>query len=337
MEKNSVSVVIATFNSENTIRRCLESISNQNYSQNKIEIIVVDGSSRDDTLKIVKQFTAKIVVVDSSKQNAEYNKAIGVSKAKGEFILMIDHDNILPHKNWITRMLEPLFKHNEVVGVETLRYNYDSKNTILDRYFGLFGAGDPLAFYLGKADRLSFIYDSYNLYGKAKDLGDYYLVKFDKNRIPTLGANGFMIRRKILIENARIKPDEFFHIDVNVDLIRKGFNTYAFIKDSVIHLTNYGNIFNFLKRRKLFMEQYHLKRASKRRYSVYESKDFYKLLKFILYSLTFIKPFIDSARGFIKIHDYAWFLHPILSFSLLNIYAYVIIKSQVRKYAEKLF
>ena len=31
------------------------------------------------------------------------------------------------------------------------------KSSLIDRYFGLFGAGDPLAFYLGKSDRLSYM------------------------------------------------------------------------------------------------------------------------------------------------------------------------------------
>lgn len=330
----SISIVIATFNAQNTIRQCLESIQKQRYPKEKIEIIIVDGSSKDKTVTIVKEFTNKVIIIEPDKQNAEYNKAIGVSKASCELLLMLDHDNILPHEYWIQNMTEPLIKHKEVVGVETLRYHYDPRFSLLDRYFGLFGAGDPLAFYLGKADRLSFLYDTYNLYGKAKDYGNYYIVKFDKDHISTLGANGFMIRRNILMRYAKIKPGEFFHIDVNVDLIRKGFNTYAFTKDSIIHLTNYGDVINFLKRRKLFMEQYYLKDHAKRRYSVYISKDFFGLLKFIFYSATFFKPTFDALRGFIKIHDIAWFLHPFLSFALLMIYGETIIKSEVKKYAR---
>lgn len=332
----SLSIVIATFNAQNTIADCLESIKNQEYPKSKIEIVIVDGSSKDKTLSIVKQFTNKIIVVDPKKQNAEYNKAIGISHAKGEILVMLDHDNILPHKHWFLHMVEPFIKHKDVVGVETLRYHYNPHFTMLDRYFALFGAGDPLAFYLGKADRLSFLYDHYNLFGKAQDFGQYYLVKFTRDRIPTLGANGFMIRRKILMQHAKIKPGEFFHIDVNVDLIKKGFNTYAFTKDSIIHLTNYGNIINFLRRRKLFMEQYHLKQHAQRRYSVYEPRDFPGLLKFILYSATIIKPTFDSARGYLKVRDFAWFLHPIISFCLLIIYGYTILKTAIIKYARSI-
>lgn len=326
----STSVVIATFNAEKTIDRCLRSIRKQNYSQDKIEIIICDGGSQDKTIEIVKKYKTKIFIIPKEKQSAEYNKAVGVSKAKGELLLMLDHDNVLPHNKWLRRMVEPLLKHKEVVGVETLRYHYDPRHSLLDRYFALFGAGDPLAYYFGKADRLSFLEDEYKLFGKAKDYGNYYLVKFDKDKIPTLGANGFLIRREVLVKNAQVSPGKFFHIDVNVDLIRKGFDTYAFIKDSIIHLTSYKSIYQFLYRRKLFMEQFHMEqfknKATVRRYSVYTPKDKFKLVKFILYSATWVKPTFDSFRGWIKIRDIAWFLHPFLCFALLLIYGYTIIK-----------
>ncbi len=47
----SISIVIACYNSERTIEQCLNSIRSQRYPQNKIEIIAVDGGSKDNTLR----------------------------------------------------------------------------------------------------------------------------------------------------------------------------------------------------------------------------------------------------------------------------------------------
>lgn len=337
MNYPTISVVIATYNSEKTIEQCLASVRGQNYPQENIEIFLADGDSMDRTLEIVKKFKVHILHIDSKKQSAEYNKGVAVRKAHAELLLMIDHDNVLPHTNWLKKMVKPLIDNKAVVGVETLRYHYDPKASLLDRYFALFGAGDPLAFYLGKADRLSFLYDTYSLYGKAKDFGEYYLVQFNPEHISTLGANGFVIRRELLVKNALVDADHFFHIDVNVDLIRKGFNTYVFVKDDIIHLTGYKNISSFLYRRKLFMEQFYIKTRKERRYSIYTHNDIFRLMLFILYAITFIKPFFDAARGYLKIRDAAWFLHPFLCFSLLTIYGYVVIKNSVQIYARKLF
>jgi len=325
----SVSVVIATYNSEKTIDACLKAIRTQVYPQNKIDIILCDGGSIDSTFSLVKKYKVDFVPVPRHLQNAEYNKGVGVRKAKGDVILMIDHDNIIPHKHWLQKMVKPLVEDPEIVGVETLRYHYSPELSLIDRYYALFGAGDPVAFYLGKADRLSFIYDKYNLRGDALDKGNYYKVKFKNENIPTLGANGFVIRRKLLIENARIDGKNFFHIDVNVDLIRKSFNTYAFIKDDIIHLTGYKNITSFLYRRILFMEQFHVQQISQRRYSLFMKGDLIRLIIFIIYSITFVKPLFDSVRGYLKIKDNAWFVHPILCFSMVIIYGSITIKSKV--------
>ena len=337
----SLSVVTATYNSVRTIERNLQSVRSQDYPQDKIEIIVADGGSKDETREIAHSYGAKIIRVDPKLQSAEYNKSIGINAARGEIILMLDHDNVLPHKLWLSKMLKPFFDHPEVVGTETLRYHYDPSTTLIDRYFALFGAGDPIVWYLGKADRLSFIYDRYNLLGEAKDCGSYYLVKFQAGEIPTVGANGFLVRRSVLMQYAKTSPGSYFDMDVNVDIIKAGFDTYAFVKDSVLHLTGYGNALNYLRRRILFITQYHLGEKglalkAARRYEVFEKKDLLKLILVIFICLTLIIPFIDSLRGWRKIHDPAWFLHPFLSFAFVVLYSWVIIKHQFNFYAEQL-
>lgn len=335
MKNPIISVIIPTFNSSATIDRCLQGVRKQDYPQENVEIIIVDGGSSDNTREIVSKYKVKLILVDPNKQNVEYNKAIGIQKSKGELLLMLDHDNILPNKNLLKKMIQPFFDHMEVVGVETLRYGYDPKNTLLDRYVALFGVADPLAFYIGKADRVSFIYDSYYKKYHPEDCGDYYLVHFTKDNIPTIGANGFIIRKEILVKHANASPGNFFPTDVNVDLIRKGFDTYAFVKDSIVHLTGHGNVLNYLKRRMLFMRQYYLSEKNiylqkSRRYCLYEKKDFWKLLFFIVASLTFVIPVIDSIRGYKKIHDLAWFVNPILCFGFVLIYGYVMIEHQFK-------
>lgn len=337
----SISVVTATYNSARTIERCLQSIRNQNYAQDKIEIIVIDGGSKDTTVEIAKKYGARVYRIDPKQQNAEYNKSVGIKYAKNELLAMIDHDNILPHKNWLSNMTAPFMEHKEVVGVETLRYAYDPKEGLLDRYFALFGTGDPFVWYLGRADRLSYMFTTYNLAGKIISSGAYYIVQFSLDRIPTIGANGFMVRRSILIKYARTAPGEYFDMDVNVDLIKKGFNTYAFVDDAILHLTGYGSVWYYLKRRMLFMNQYHvgtkaLERKSVRRYEIYSKKEIWRLILIVFLCVTLIVPLYDSFRGWLKIRDRAWFLHPLMGVGFVFIYSWVIIKHQLTLYANKI-
>lgn len=331
----SVSVVTATFNSERTLGRCLDSVRKQVYPQDRIELIIADGGSKDKTLKIAESYGAKVYHVNPSLQSAEYNKSIGIKYAKNELILMLDHDNVMTHNKWLQNMVKPFLDHPEIVGSETLRYHYDKNTSLIDRYFALYGAGDPIVWYLGRADRLSYMFDRYNLAGHTVDKGNYYDVTFQNNNIPTIGANGFFVRRATLIHYAQTQPGKYFDMDVNVDLIKHGFTHYAFVKEGILHLTGYGSIWYFLKRRLLYMNQYHLGNSN-RRYAILEKKDLPRLIFVIIICITVIIPLYDSLRGFKKIHDWAWFLHPILCMSFVVLYSWVIMKHQIETYGKKI-
>jgi glycosyltransferase involved in cell wall biosynthesis len=85
-----VSVVITTKNEEHNIGNCLESIKNQTYPQDKIEIIVVDNNSIDQTKKIAKKYTKKVYNF-GPERSAQRNFGI-LKKAKGKYILFLDAD-----------------------------------------------------------------------------------------------------------------------------------------------------------------------------------------------------------------------------------------------------
>lgn len=329
----SVSATIATYNSAEMIRECLDSLFSQDYPGEKLEVIIADGGSTDATLEILSGYRISLIKVPKEKQEAEYNKGIAVSQAKNELLLFIDHDNILPHENWLKRMVEPLMDDSEITGVEVLRFHYDPKDNILDRYFALIGGVDPVPYYLGKDARLSWAFEKYNLLGKAKDMGRYFLVKFESDKIPTLGANGAILRRDLL-KYAKADPENFFHIDINYDLIKKGYNKYAFVKDDIVHFkkTKFLEFLKFLIRRKKIMERQYFESLKKRRYAVFvSSQDKLGLLKFILFSLTVVKPTYDALRGFIKVRDIAWFLHPFICLSFLTIYSLAVLSRLRRK------
>lgn len=329
----SISCVIATFNSSDSITECLTSLFSQNYPEERMEVIIIDGGSLDSTLDVLKRYKVKLIKVPPEDQEAEYNKGTGALQARNELILFIDADNVLPHKNWLRKMVKPLVENKDIIGTEILRFHYNPKDNILDRYFALLGGVDPVPYYLGKDSKLSYAFDKYNLLGESLDCGDYYLVKFTGKKIPMIGANGFILRRKLL-KFAKADPGNFFHTDINYDLIQKGFNTYAFVKDDIIHLkrTKVSYFIKFLIRRKYIMETQYFERLKKRRHPVYVAEtDRLNLIKYIIYSLTFIKPTFDAIRGYIKVRDKAWFLHPIVCFSFLVVYSWAVITWAVKR------
>ena len=84
-----LSVTLATFNEEKFLPACLESIK---YIAD--EIVIVDGTSTDNTREIAKKSGAKIIVRENPK-NFHINKKMANDAATGEWILQLDADEVV--------------------------------------------------------------------------------------------------------------------------------------------------------------------------------------------------------------------------------------------------
>lgn len=315
-----ISIVIPTYNNERTLTNCLKSIQKQDYPKEKIEYLNIDGGSTDASKKIFKKFGFKIVDA-SDKKGAESQRAVGIAKAKYNLIVSIDADNYLPNKKWLKQMIQPFVEDPKVVHANTLHYAYRKKDSLYNRYSALFGGSDAVVYYIGILDRLSFIRKKWTEGKIIKETRNFYLVEFSKDNLPTVGCNGVVYRRDLLLKFARSSPEEFLHIDVFVDLIEKNYNRFAIVKNSVIHDTA-ATLWSLLAKRVKFLSAYYL--GKERRYLIYNPKkkqDNLKLFLFIFYTITFVKPLFDSLQGYLIIPDRAWFIHPLICWIYLYAYA----------------
>ncbi|WP_026488643.1 glycosyltransferase [Butyrivibrio sp. XBB1001] len=94
------SIIIATYNSENTLEYTLESIKRQDIDKNDLEIIVVDGGSTDSTINIANKYGAKII--NNPQKLPEFAKAIGEKVAIGHYIVRMDSDEELTYKQQLS-------------------------------------------------------------------------------------------------------------------------------------------------------------------------------------------------------------------------------------------
>lgn len=333
----TISVVTPTYNSGKTLDKCLGLVRSQNYPQNKIEIILGDGGSTDNTPKIAKKYKAKIIHIPSEKQNAEYNRGVAYNKAGGDLVLILDHDNFLPYKNWLRDMASPLLENPDMVATNTCYYHYSKKYSLMDRYFALFGTSEPLPYFLHKADRMPWATKTWVLSGEAKDMGSYYLVSLPKDprKFPSIGTNGCLMRRKLVNKYANTKPDYHYPIDIMFEVAKSGHNQFGFVKISLIHQTHSRGFIKFMKRRKWFVEHYHFQDFRKRRWSVVMPGDETQVFLFVLYSLTLVGPFFESLKGFIRVPDIAWFVYPFMCSGTTFIYGYVSIKYKLLELINK--
>jgi len=94
--KPLISIITATYNSQNTLDKFINSIVNQSYKN--FELIIIDGASKDNTIDIIKQHSDHIIKWISEKDNGVYdawNK--GLTYAKGDWITFIGSDDELYH------------------------------------------------------------------------------------------------------------------------------------------------------------------------------------------------------------------------------------------------
>jgi len=114
-----ISFVIPALDEEKYIVKTLKAIKAQK-TKLKYEIIVVDGKSKDNTVKLAKKYGRVIIQKTRGISNA---RNLGAKAAKGEFLVFIDADTVI-EQDYVSRVIGYLKKHPKVAGV-TARLNYD--------------------------------------------------------------------------------------------------------------------------------------------------------------------------------------------------------------------
>ena len=104
-----VSIIILNYNAGELLTKCVESIIESNYEN--IEIIIVDNFSKDNSHKECKEKFKQISLIENNA-NVGYCEGnnIGIRKAKGEFIVILNPDTIV-NKNWLNE-LSTAYKKN---------------------------------------------------------------------------------------------------------------------------------------------------------------------------------------------------------------------------------
>ncbi|MCB0514404.1 MAG: glycosyltransferase, partial [Bacteroidetes bacterium] len=206
-----VSIVMATLNAERVLEDCLISIASQNYPKDKIEIILGDGGSTDATKEIAKKYNA--LIVHNPLKTAESGKMTALRRSTGEYIALIDSDNILPSSDWLQRMIKPLLHHTEAVGSEPIEYSWRKQDGFITRYCALLGMNDPLVHFLGNYDRTNLLSGTWTEVRRSEVQHDgYLLVHFNSFPLPTIGANGTVLRASFL--KSYTKGNYLFDIDI---------------------------------------------------------------------------------------------------------------------------
>lgn len=331
----TISIITCTYNANlQLFKEVLKALKSQTYPKKLIEHIVVDGGSTNNTVKLARSYNCKVVVRSDLKVEEQVRANIGFNMANGQIFLIIQADNIVTSKNWFKKMVQPFLENKNIFCTFSAYNGYKKNMAATTRYCALIGANDPTIYYLNKTEKIRMDQTQYNKGKIVKETKDYYVVQFNKNNLPTLGDNGHMFLKSAMKKVAK-DPKHYMHTDAFSELLNLGYDTFGVVKNSLIH-AQIPNLIQSAKRRVEVKEKFYDKYRGKRKYLVYNPNSLHdriNLVKYIFFSLTIIVPLMESIRGYFKIRDRAWFLHPIIC--LLMVTGYGI--SEIRWFIKKLF
>ena len=176
----SVSVVIPAWNRGESLRTCLEHVQRLKYSK-KLQVIVVDDASTDQTKQILSDFKKDIKAIHL-EQNGGKAHAIntGLRHVKGEIIVVMDGDSY-PHEDSLLKLIPHFYDQPNVGAVTTIvrvrnrngwlqkiqevEYflEFGLKNSVLNTLDSLYVTPGPLSAYTKEALDKTKGYDEHNI------------------------------------------------------------------------------------------------------------------------------------------------------------------------------
>jgi len=132
-----ISIVTSTLNSEKSIAYTLSSVLEQTYKN--IEHIIVDGGSTDETINIAYKHKRNRKIFIENKTSIYEALNIGIKKSTGEYILILNSDDILDHKDVVKDIVKFIKKNKSKLILGNVSYFDNFTFDRITRYYSAIG------------------------------------------------------------------------------------------------------------------------------------------------------------------------------------------------------
>lgn len=316
-----LSIVIPVLNGEKYLHNFFGSLKKQTLIS-QCEIIVADGQSTDNTVKIAKRYGA--LVINNPYQLAEPGVSLGIEKASADLITIMAVDNFFKDK-FALSILVRIFENPKIYAA--FPKHISSKNdSIFSKYINTFT--DPFTHFIYGDSSNARTFKNIYLTITHNDKYDIYDYKSYPIKPIIALAQGLTIRKSILT-NRREKYDDIVPI---YQLIKQNKQIAYVHSIGLIHHT-ITNIFHFIRRQRWTTYNYLTakKQGINLRLNDITLKQKIKIMLFPIYALTFFPSLIYALFKSVTQQKKLWLFHPFISFISVVSIVYEIIQFKVFK------
>ncbi len=114
MSSKKITIICPTYNEEKYIKQCIDTILSQDYPQDLIQILIIDGLSKDKTAHIVREYSKQhkhITLIENPDKFVPQALNIGIQNAIGDVIIRIDAHCEYP-TNYVSVLVDKLYELN---------------------------------------------------------------------------------------------------------------------------------------------------------------------------------------------------------------------------------
>ena len=133
MDKLKLSIIVPAYNEENFLEQAFNSIYNQTFGFENIELILIDHGSTDGTRKMIEHYASLYdnvspIYLDENTGSPSYPRNLGAKKAKTDYLMYLDTDD-----NYCEDMCEVMYSNAIKYDVDIVSCrNYDFYDDVKD-------------------------------------------------------------------------------------------------------------------------------------------------------------------------------------------------------------
>ncbi len=302
MELASISIVIPTYNEERNIDRCLKAVFDQDYPKELLEVFVVDGYSRDNTVKVAQKYPIELLY--NKARDAQVGKMMALRRAKGELFIYFDADIELRGRDWLKRMVYPLQSESDIIGSFTRDLSKEG-DSALNRYLTYHPLQcDPLYQFFSPSIEETVI---------LKKEG-YQICQYKPGKIVPAGL--CLYRRDKILKTQIGQMEKFMELDNLAILVKAGYDKFAYVPSAGYYHPHVRNLRHLIRKRLRNIEKNYLPHLAEREYRWFDlsaKKDVMKITLWIIYANLLIPAVIRGGIKTIKYRDIACMYEPVVT------------------------